>query len=136
MEAETEVAAQEKNTLRRGTLRTSDAIAQSIALLALVMGIALSTSFAANSAGAAAPLAYLVVGLASLCLAYIIIRFTRRIASAGSVYTYIAQGLGPQAGFIGGWMYAGAFAIGISFVLAIASSFLASLFANVHLTVN
>jgi amino acid transporter len=132
----TNASSQPAHALRRGTLCTSDAIAQSIALLALVMGIALSSSFAANSAGAAAPLAYLVVGLASLCLAYIIIRFTRRIASAGSVYTYIAQGLGPQAGFIGGWMYAGAFAIGISFVLAIASSFLASLFANVHLAVD
>src|SRR5437764_15225839 len=71
------------NTLRQGALRTSDAIAQSIALLALVMGIALTTSFAAASAGAAAPLAYVVAALASLCLAYVIIRFTRRLASAG-----------------------------------------------------
>lgn len=132
----TNASSQPAHALRRGTLRTGDAIAQSIALLALVMGIALSTSFAASSAGAAAPLAYLVVGLASLCLAYVIIRFTRRIASAGSVYTYIAQGLGPQACFIGGWMYAGAFAIGISFVLAIASSFLASLFTNIHLSID
>jgi amino acid transporter len=136
MEAETEVAAQEKNTLRKGTLRTGDAIAQSIALLALVMGIALSTSFAAGSAGAAAPLAYLVTGLGSLCLAYVIIRFTRRMASAGGIYTYISQGLGPIPGFIGGWMYAGAFAIGISFVLAIASSFLSSLFADIHLSID
>ncbi len=96
------------NTLRKGSLSTLDAMAQSIALLALVMGTALSTSLAAGSAGAATPLAFLVVGLTSLCLAYVIIRFTRRSASAGSVYTYIAQGLGPQVGFVGGWMYGGA----------------------------
>lgn len=124
------------NTLRKGSLSTIDAIAQSIALLALVMGTALSTSLAASSAGAAAPLAFLVVGLASLCLAYVVIRFTRRRASAGSVYTYIAQGLGPQVGFVGGWMYGGAFVLGISFVLAIASSFLSSLFANLNLNVD
>jgi amino acid transporter len=138
IETQTDSVPQEgtAHRLRTGSLGTGDAIAQSIALLALVMGIALSTSFAASSAGAAAPLAYLIVGLASLCLAYVVIRFTRRIASAGSVYTYIAQGLGPQVGFVGGWMYAGAFAIGISFVLAIASSFLSSLFANLHLSLD
>ncbi len=124
------------NTLRKGSLRISDAIAQSVALLALVMGVALSTSFAAGSAGAAAPLAYVVAGLGSLCLAYIIIRFTRKIASAGGLYTYISQGLGPMVGFIGGWMYAGAFAIGISFTLAIASTFLSTLFGNIHVTID
>jgi amino acid transporter len=125
-----------EHTLRKGSLSTVDAVAQSIALLALVMGVALSTSLAAQYAGAAAPLAFLVVGLASLCLAYVIIRFTRLRASAGSVYTYIAQGLGPQAGFVGGWLYGGAFVLGISFVLAIASSYLSALFGNLHLTVN
>lgn len=125
-----------RHSLHTGSLRTVDAIFQSVALLALVMGTALSTSFAASSAGAAAPLAFVVAGLTSLCLGYVVIRFTRQRASAGSVYLYITQGLGPQAGFLGGWMYAGAFAIGSAFVLAIASSFLASLLANVHLSLD
>ncbi|HEX7737523.1 MAG TPA: APC family permease [Ktedonobacteraceae bacterium] len=124
------------NTLRKGSLSTLDAIAQSIALLALVMGTALSTSAAAGYAGAAAPLAFLVVGLASLCLAYVVIRFTRRVASSGSVYTYIAQGLGSQTGFVGGWLYGGAFVLGISFVLAIASFYLSGLFANLNITLD
>ncbi len=124
------------NTLRQGALRTSDAIAQSIALLALVMGIALTTSFAAGSAGAAAPLAYVVAALASLCLAYVIIRFTRRLASAGGIYTYISQGLGPSAGFIGGWMYAGAFTFGIAYPITIGSIFASTLLANIHVSVS
>ncbi len=126
----------ELNTLRKGVLRTGDAIAQSVALLALVMAIALSTSFAAQFAGAAAPLAYVVAGLGSLCLAYVIIRFTRRMASAGSVYTYISQGLGPATGFIGGWLYAGSFTIGIAFVLAIASVYLQGVLANFSVNVD
>src|SRR5260370_26135381 len=92
-----------QNTLRKEVLGIGDAIAQSIAVLALLMAIALSTSFAAQFAGAAAPLAYVFAGLGTLCLAYVIIRFTRRIASAGGVYTYISQSLGPVAGFIGGF---------------------------------
>lgn len=124
------------NTLRKAVLRSGDAIAQSVALLGLVMAVALSTSFAAGAAGAAVPLAFLVAGLGSLCLAYVIIRFTRLMASAGGIYTYIAQGLGPGAGFIGGWMYGGAFAVGITFILAIAAIFLSTLLANVHISLH
>src|SRR5260221_13327340 len=109
----------QQNTLRKEVLGIGDAIAQSIAVLALVMAIALSTSFAAQFAGAAAPLAYVVAGLGSLCLAYVIIRFTRRMASAGGIYTYISQSLGPGAGFIGGWMYSWAIAIWIHLTPAI-----------------
>jgi len=123
-----------QNTLRKGVLRTSDAIAQSVALLALVMGVALSTSYAAAFAGAAAPLAFVVAGLGSLCLGYVVIRFTRRMASVGGVYTYISQGLGPAAGFVGGWMYAGAFAIGIAFTMAIASVYLSTILGDMHIT--
>src|SRR6266571_9346714 len=126
----------QSQSLRKEVLGIGDAIAQSIALIALVMGLALSTSFAAKAAGAAVPLAYLIAGLGSLCLAYVIIRFTQRTASAGGVYTYIAQGLGPGAGFIGGWMYAGAFAIGIAFTMAIASIFLSTLFANLNISIH
>lgn len=136
MASSTPMVAGERNTLRPAILGTGDAIAQSIALLTLVMGVAFSTSFAAAAAGAAVPLAYVVAGLGSLCLASVIIRFTRRLASAGGIYTYIAHGLGPQAGFVGGWMYAGSFAIGITFVLAIASSFLSSLLANLHISLH
>lgn len=127
---------QARHSLHTGSLRPIDALFQSVALLALVMGTALSTSFAAGAAGAAAPLAFLVAGVASVCLGYVVIRFTRQRASAGSVYIYIAQGLGPRAGFVGGWMYGGAFAIGTAFVLAIASSFLSSLLANLHLSLD
>jgi amino acid transporter len=131
-----DTASSQSNRLRQGVLKTGDAIAQSIALLALVMAIALSTSFAAQFAGAAAPLAYVVAGLGSLCLAYVIIRFTRRIASAGSIYTYVSQGLGPAAGFLGGWLYAGAFAIGIAFTAAIASVYLQGVLANLGVNVD
>ena len=131
-----DTASSQSNRLRKGVLKTGDAIAQSIALLALVMAIALSTSFATQFAGAAAPLAYVVAGLGSLCLAYVIIRFTRRIASAGSIYTYVSQGLGPAAGFLGGWLYAGAFAIGIAFTAAIASVYLQGVLANLGVNVD
>ncbi len=117
------LATPESNQLGKGRLRTWDAVGQSVGLLALIMALAITTSTIAGFAGPAAPLAYLLAGLASLCLAYVFIRFTRSMASAGSIYTYVAKGLGSEAGFIGGWLYAGAFAFGVSFTLAVASFF-------------
>jgi amino acid transporter len=114
--------------LRHGILGVADALAQSIALLALVLGVAFAATGTAISAGFATPFAYLIAGVGSLCLAVVIIRFTRRMASAGGVYTYISRGLNPSAGFLGGWLYGLAFAVGVSFVLVIGSFFMSIAF--------
>jgi len=121
--------------LRKGVLGLTDAVAQSVALLALALGVAFASSAAAGETGATVPLAYLIAGIGSLALASVIIRFTRRLATAGGLYTYIARGLSPNAGFIGGWLYAGGFAAGISFVLVIASFFLSTFF-QVHTSIS
>lgn len=110
--------------LRHGVLALGDAIAQSIAVLALTLGVAFGSSGAAAAAGTSVPLAYVIAGAGSLCLASVIIRFSRRMASAGALYSYVARGLNPPAGFLGGWLYAGAFAVGVSFVIVISSFFL------------
>jgi len=54
----------------------------------------------------------------------VIIRFTKRLAGAGGVYTYTARGLGPGSGFIAGWLYSWAFAAGTSFVMVISAFFM------------
>ncbi|HEU5420009.1 MAG TPA: APC family permease [Streptosporangiaceae bacterium] len=122
--------------LRRGVLGTPDAIAQSLALLALTFAVTAAPAQAAVTAGGAVPLAYVIAGAGSLCLASVIVRFTRRIAHAGGLYTYTVRGLGPQIGFLAGWMYAIAFALGVSFVLIISADFLSVLLTantSVHL---
>jgi len=117
--------------LRHGILSVFDAFAQSVALLSLALGVAFASSAAAAYTGATVPLAYLIAGVGSLCLASVIVRFTRRMASAGGLYTYIARGLDPRTGFLGGWLYGGGFAVGISFVLVIGAFFL-SIFFDAH----
>jgi amino acid transporter len=60
----------------------------------------------------------------------------RAVHQADSSRTYTVRGLGPGVGFLAGWLYAIAFAVGISFVLIIAANFLSlALTANtsVHL---
>jgi amino acid transporter len=112
--------------LRRGVLTAADATAHSLGVLSLPLGVAFGTSGAAATTGITVPLAYLIAGAGCLCLASVIARFTRRAASAGGLYTYIRVGLGPRAGFVGGWLYGGGFAVGISFVLVISSFFLSA----------
>jgi amino acid transporter len=114
--------------LRHGILSVFDAFAQSVALLSLALGVAFASSAAAAYTGATVPLSYLIAGVGSLCLGSVIIRFTRRMASAGGLYTYIARGLDPRTGFLGGWLYGGGFAVGISFVLVIGAFFLSTFF--------
>ena len=92
----------EPGELKHGVLGLGDAFAQSFALLSLALASSLATSLVAADAGVAAPWAYIVAGAGSLCLASVIIRFTRRMASAGGVYTYTSRGLGAGGGFIGG----------------------------------
>lgn len=123
--------------LRHGILGSGDAIAQSLALLALAFGVSAAPAAAAASAGIAVPWAYIIAGAGSLCLASVIVRFTRRIAHAGGLYAYSVRGLGPRAGFLAGWIYGIAYAVGISFVLIISSDFLSSVLqanTSVHLS--
>lgn len=122
--------------LRHGVLGSADAVAQSLALLALTFAVSAAPASAAATAGAAVPVAYVIAGVGSLCLASVIVRFTRRIAHAGGLYTYTVRGLGPQVGFLAGWLYAIAFAVGISFVLIISADFLSTVLTtdtSVHL---
>jgi amino acid transporter len=122
--------------LRRGVLGSADAVAQSLALLALTFAVSAAPAGAAATAGPAVPVAYVIAGVGSLCLASVIVRFTRRIAHAGGLYTYTTRALGPQVGFLAGWLYAIAFAVGISFVLIISADFLSTVLTtntSVHL---
>src|ERR1700744_2843468 len=93
------------NKLARGTLRLPDAIAISVSVLAPGMAMLLNVSGVAATSGGSTPLAFLLGGIACLALAFVVIGFTRRMASAGYAYTYASRSLGKGAGFMAGWLY-------------------------------
>ncbi|MGH9087898.1 MAG: APC family permease, partial [Acidimicrobiales bacterium] len=92
--------------LEHGSLRTWDAVAISISVLAPAMAMQLNTGGVAAVAGGSTPLAFLLGGIACLALAVVVIGFTRRMASAGYAYTYASRSLGKDSGFMAGWLYA------------------------------
>src|SRR5579875_1985099 len=110
-----------QHELKKGVLTTWDALAMAIAVLSPAMAMAYNTSFAATASGGSTPLSFLIAGLSSLALAYVVIQFTRRMASAGYAYTYTAKSLGPTVGFIIGWLYTFGFALFVPMTAAGAS---------------
>jgi amino acid transporter len=91
--------------LAHGSLRLWDAIAISVSVLAPGMAMLLNVSGVAAVAGGSTPLAFLLGGIGCLALAFVVIGFTRRMASAGYAYTYASRSLGTGSGFMAGWLY-------------------------------
>ena len=91
--------------LAHGSLRLRDAIAISVSVIAPGMAMLLNVTGVAAVAGGSTPLAFLLGGIACLALAFVVIGFTRRMATAGYAYTYASRSLGTSAGFLAGWLY-------------------------------
>jgi amino acid transporter len=94
-----------RGELAHGSLRLPDAIAISVSVLAPGMAMLLNVPGVAAVSGGSTPLAFLLGGIGCLALAFVVIGFTRRMASAGYAYTYASRSLGPGAGFTAGWLY-------------------------------
>ncbi len=118
------------NELRRGHLSLSDVIAQSVSVIAPAMSGGFLTYLAATKAGGATPLAYVLAAIGALFLGRVVSEFSKSMSSAGSLYTYVANGWNNTAGFVLGWVYTIALTILGAAVLAgfgfFASSFLQS----------
>lgn len=94
--------------LKKNVLTTWDVISQSLAFLGPVMSMAFLTAYIAISAGAATPLAVFLGGLTMVALGYVVAQFASRVHAAGAIYNYVTKAFGPEAGFVGGWIYMGA----------------------------
>ena len=113
--------------LAKGTLSIWDAVAISVAVLSPAMAMQLNAGGVAGVAGGSTPLAFLLGGIACLSLAYVVIGFTRRLASAGYAYTYASRSLGKHSGFMAGWLYAFGMACFVPMTMAGVGGILSSL---------
>ncbi len=99
------VSAHGQHELAHGTLNVWDAITICVSLIAPGMAMLLNVPGVALISGGSTPLAFLLGGIACITLAFVVIGFTRRMASAGYAYTYAARSLGKGPGFMAGWLY-------------------------------
>jgi amino acid transporter len=88
--------------LRRGVMSGPELAAQAIANIAPSAVIAFTAAAIYLSAGNGTMLSFALATVAILAVGYCVVVFARRNASAGSLYTYVAKGLGPLGAFVAG----------------------------------
>jgi amino acid transporter len=104
--------------LRPDCLPFPEVLAQSIANIAPTVTPTVNAALVFASAGAGTWFTYLLATLGLVFVSLNINQFARRSASPGSLYAYIARGLGPTAGVITGWALVMAYMLTAMAVLA------------------
>ncbi|HWU54313.1 MAG TPA: APC family permease [Rhizomicrobium sp.] len=94
-----------RTKLKPGTVGLTGAIMQNIALIAPAVAAFFFTQTLVASAGAQAPLAYLLGFTVVLALGVCLVQLAKKFPSAGGYFTYVSCTLGPRLGFLTGWMF-------------------------------
>ncbi|WP_019182004.1 APC family permease [Microbacterium yannicii] len=88
--------------LRRGSVRTVDLVAQSVAAVAPAGVLLTSSGGLAAHAGSFAFIALALTACVVVLVALSISVFARRLSAAGGLYTFVTRGLGPVIGMLAG----------------------------------
>ena len=80
-----------------------EVLAQSVAAIAPSAVMATGPALIVLSAGSGTWLSYLFATITVLLIGYCVMQFSTRIASAGSLYSYVASSIGPTPAFAAGW---------------------------------
>ncbi len=88
--------------LREGVMSGPELGAQAIASIAPSAVIAFTAAFMFMTAGNGTMFAFVLATIVILAVGYIVTVFAKAHVSAGSLYTYVAQGLGPTGAFAAG----------------------------------
>lgn len=97
-----------------GGLSLPDVVAQSVGFMGpvfssafvipLVIGIGSATG---QGGGIASPISVIIAAVGVFGLGWVVSQYARRIHAAGSLYDYVAEGLGQRVGAVAGWLYYG-----------------------------
>jgi amino acid transporter len=80
-----------------------EVMAQSVAGIAPSAVMATGPALIVTSAFGGAWLSYLCAMVVVVLIGLVVAQFGRRFASSGSLYSYVARGLGPTGAFLAGW---------------------------------
>src|SRR3954468_4115423 len=83
----------------------------SIGVMAPTLAMSITGVEPARLLGRAAPLAYVAAAVGVALVAYGFVRLSAGVASAGSVYAFVAHAAGPRAGFVAGWAMLGTYLV-------------------------
>jgi amino acid transporter len=89
--------------LAHGSMSQLDVMAQSVAGIAPSAAMATTPALIALYAGNGAWLSYVAATVVVILVGLVATQFGRRFASSGSLYSYVARGLGSGGAFAAGW---------------------------------
>ncbi len=105
MSTETSSPSSNQVGLRANAIGLPGVLFQSITTMAPASAVAFSLGAAIPFAGGALPLAVLIALIVCTLIALNIGSLARHLPSAGGYFTYVSRGLGPQAGWMTGWLF-------------------------------
>jgi len=118
-------------------LSLPDVVAQSVGflgpvfsaafLIPLVAGIISATG---KGGGVASPISVIIAAIGVFALGWVVTRYAKRIHAAGSLYDYVAEGLGRRAGVAAGWLYYGGILALVSGLVLLIGGYLQSTIAS------
>src|SRR5207237_8577503 len=118
--------------LHPNTIGLPGVLFQSITTMAPASAVAFSLGAAIPFAGGALPLAVLIALIVCSLIALNIGSMAKHLPSAGGYFTYVSRGLGPQIGWLTGWLFGFTYLLFIPLTLLVlgpvTDSFLSSTF--------
>jgi amino acid transporter len=108
-----------QGNLRANTIGLPGVLFQSITTMAPASAVAFSLAAAVPAAGGALPLAAIIALIVCVLVALNIGAMAKHLPSAGGYFTYVSRGLGPQAGWLTGWLFDLAYLLIVPFQLLV-----------------
>lgn len=105
MSIEATPPSEQPTTLRSNAIGLPGVLFQSVTTMAPAGAVAFSLGAAIPFTGAALPLAVAIALVACVLVALNIGSMARHLPSAGGYFTYVSRGLGPQIGWLAGWLF-------------------------------
>jgi amino acid transporter len=126
------VESEQITTLRSNAIGLPGVLFQSVTTMAPAGAVAFSLGAAIPFTGGALPLAVIFALIVCILVALNIGSMARKLPSAGGYFTYVNHGLGPQIGWLTGWLFTFTYVLFIPLTLlvlgAVSDSFLSSTF--------
>lgn len=105
MPVETTSSSENQASLRPNSIGLPGVLFQSITTMAPASAVAFSLGAAISYVGASLPLAVLIALIVCAFIALNIGSLARYLPSAGGYFTYVSRSLGPQTGWMTGWLF-------------------------------
>lgn len=119
MSAEVQAQSSGQERLRANTIGLPGVLFQSITTMAPASAVAFSLVAAIPFTGGALPLAAIIALAVCILVALNIGSMAKYLPSAGGYFTYVSHGLGPEAGWLTGWLFNLAYLLIVPFQLLV-----------------